>query len=392
MKKKFYSLIVLVCCVVAMQAQTTIDAVLKSVEQNNTQLKALREMSVANKLENKTANNLANPEVEFTHKLGTKSEFAETGIEATQSFDFPTAYKHRGQLIGIQNEQVDLAYEAQKKVVLKEARGLLMDYIHQSKLHEIIVERTKYARELHTAYEVLFEKGSINVLERNKTKLNLLEAEKDFQMSEVALESIKTELQRMNGGELFLTLPKTYGNYQLPLNFEDWFQATKHNNPLLALAEKNVDMSRKQEQLARSLNLPKLNAGYVGDLQRSNNRHGFLVSVSIPLWEGKNTVKSKKAQTVAMQYEQEDAEVQFKNEMKLSYEKAQRLASLLKEYSEIVDNSNNFLLLKKSFDMGQLSLITYLQELIVYHQAVDNYLATEKEYHLALDDLEQWNN
>lgn len=392
MKKRFYSLIVLVCCVIAVQAQTTIDAVLKSVEQNNTQLKALREMSVANKLENKTANNLANPEVEFTHKPGTKSELAETGIEATQSFDFPTAYKHRGQLIGIQNEQVDLAYEAQKKVVLKEARGLLMDYIHQSKLYEVIVERTKYARELHTAYEVLFEKGSINILERNKTKLNLLEAEKDFQMSEVALESIKTELQRMNGGELFLTLPKTYGNYQLPLNFEDWFQATKHNNPLLALAEKNVDMSRKQEQLARSLNLPKLNAGYVGDLQRSNNRYGFLVSVSIPLWEGRNTVKSKKAQTVAMQYEQADAEVQFKNEMKLSYEKAQRLASLLKEYSEIVDNSNNFLLLKKSFDMGQLSLITYLQELIVYHQAVDNYLATEKEYHLALDDLEQWNN
>lgn len=392
MKKIYISLIFLVCGIVAMQAQSTIDAVLDSVEKNNTQLKALREMSVANKLENKTANNLANPEVEFTHKPGTKSEFAETGIEATQSFDFPTAYKHRGQLIGIQNEQVDLAYEAQKKVVLQETRSLLMDYIHQSKLHEIVTERTKYARELYTAYEVLFEKGNINILERNKTKLNLLEAEKDFQMSQVALESIKTELQRMNGGEVFLTLPNTYGGYQLPLDFEDWFQVVKHNNPSLVLAEKNVDMSRKQEQLARSLNLPKLNAGYVGDLQRSNNRHGFLVSVSIPLWEGRNTVKSKKAQTVAMQYEQEDAEIQFKNEMKLSYEKAQRLSSLLKEYSEIVENSNNFLLLKKSFDMGQLSLITYLQELIVYHQAVDNYLATEKEYNLALADLEQWNN
>lgn len=391
MKKKFtYIILFLFCSIAFASAQGGIDAVLNSIEQNNTQLKALREMSVANKLENRTANNLANPEVEFTHKPASKGAIAETGIEATQSFDFPTAYKHRGQLIDMQNKQVDLAYEVQKKAVLKEARTLLMEYIHQSKLQSIVEERTKYARDLYTAYAALFERGDINILERNKTKLNLLEAEKDLQMGQVSLEAIRTDLQRMNGGEAIVVLPKGYSNYELPLDFESWFQRIKHNNPSLLIAEQNVDMSRKQEQLARSLNLPKLNAGYVGDLQRSNNRHGFLVSVSIPLWEGRNTVKSKKAQTVAMQYEQEDAELQYKNELKLSFEKAQRLASLLKEYSEIVDNSNNFILLKKSFDMGELSLITYLQELIMYHQAVDNYLSAEKDFNLALDDLEQW--
>lgn len=392
MKKIIYIVWFVLCSVVSIHGQGSLQSVLESIEQNNTQLKALREMSTAEKLENKTANNLANPEVEFTHKPASKGEFAETGIEATQSFDFPTAYKYRGELINMQNKQVDLAYDVKRKDVLKEARTLLMDYIHQSKLLAIIEERTIYARELYTAYQNLFDRGDINILERNKTKLNLLEAEKDLQLSVVDVNSIKTELQRMNGGEPVSSLPANYGGYQLPLDFETWFQGVKYHNPALLIAEKNVDISRKQEQLARSLNLPKLNAGYVGDLMRSNNRHGFLVSVSIPLWEGKNTVKSKKAQTVAMQYEREDAEHQYKNELKVSYEKAQKLAVLLKEYSEIIDNSNNFLLLKKSFDMGQMSLIEYLQELIIYHQAVDNYLATEKDYNLALSDLEQWEN
>lgn len=392
MKRIIYLISVTLFLILNVSGQNNIETVLQDIEKNNMQLKALRELSSATKLENKTANNLANPEVEFTHKPASKGEFAETGIEATQSFDFPTAYKHRGQLISMQNKQVDLAYEVQKKEVLQKARSLIIDYIHQAKLLKIVKERANYAQELYTAYQKLFDSGEITILELNKTKLNLLDAQKDLRLATLDVNSTILQLQRMNGDHPLILLSDQYSNYQLPIDFDLWFQTIKHHNPALLIAEQNVDMSRKQEQLARSLNLPKLNAGYVGDLQRSNNRHGFLVSVSVPLWEGKNTVKSKKVQTIAMQYEQEDVESQYRNELKVSYDKAAELVVVLKEYSEIVASSNNFSLLKKSFEMGQLSLIEYLQEVLIYREAVDDYLAAEKEYYVVLSDLEQWEN
>lgn len=383
--------IVLICCSgLLLNGQNSIDILLQNIESNNTQLKALREMSGAEKLENKTANNLANPEVEVSHKPKAHGNLAETEIEATQSFDFPTAYKHRGQTIKLENERVDLAYNVKCREVLLEARQLAVNYIHQKKSLVMLEDRAKYAKDLYHAYEDMFDKGDINILERNKTKLYLLEIEKQLKLARVELSSIKGDLERMNGGEPLSVELDEYNNYQLPLDFESWYLAIRQNNPSLQLADKNIEVSRKQEQLARSLNLPKLRAGYVGDLVRNESRHGFIVGVSIPLWEGKNTVKSKKAQTLAMEYEREDVEYQYKKELRVSYQKATDTREMLKEYKEVVDYTTNFELLKKAFDMGQLNLIEYLQELLIFHEAVDNYLDAEKDYHLTLSELEQW--
>lgn len=371
-------------------AQTNVDKLLENIEQNNTELKALRELSTAQKLENKTANNLVNPEVEITHKPKARGSASETEIEATQSFDFPTAYRHRGAVIGLENEKVDLAYEVKKKEVLNEARKQIIEYIYKQKQLEYMKNRAVYARDLYKAYEELFDRGDVNILERNKTKLNLLEAEKDLQIALVDVQSAEASLERMNGGFSIEKGLNSYNAYQLPLDFETWYERVKHNNPSLMMAEKSIEASKKQEQLARSLNLPKLTAGYVGDLVKNDSRHGFKIGVSIPLWEGKNTVKSKKVQTLAMQYEREDVELQYKNVLRDNFYKAERMVEVLKEYSEIIDNSNNFLLLKKSFDMGQIGLIEYLQELVIYNDAVENYYATERDFHLMVSELEQW--
>lgn len=390
MMKKIIISIFLLCSLLGMRAQNQIDVVLKSIELNNMQLKALRELSTAEKLENRTGNNLANPEVEITHKPKTRGNFAETDIEATQAFDFPTAYKFRGEAISLENQRVDLAYHVKSKEILLEARLLAVNYIHQTKLVNVLKERIAYAKTLYEAHEAMFVKGEINVLERNKTKLFWLETDKALKLAEVELNAMKADLERMNGNQPLSVELDEYNKYELPLDFETWYASVKMNNPNLELAEKSIEVSKKQEQLTRSLNLPKLTAGYVGDLQRYQNRHGFLVSVSVPLWEGRNTVKSKKAQTMAMEYEREDVEYQYHKELKSNYEKAKNTFSMLREYKEVVDYSSNFGLLQKAFDMGQLNLIEYLQELLIFHTAIDSYLEAERDYYLTVSQLEQW--
>jgi hypothetical protein len=69
-----------------------------------------------------------------------------------------------------------------------------------------------------------------------------------------------------------------------------------------------------------------------------------------------------------------------------------KLSILLGEYKEALEVTNNRELLKKALDKGQLSLINYLLELSVYYETIDKYLETERDYQLAVAELQQWEN
>lgn len=371
-------------------AQSSFDNVLKEIEMNNTTLKAYREKANADKIGNKTGINMANPEVEFGYLWGSPSgEGNRVDLNVTQSFDFPTAYRYKTQLSDVKNQQVDMIYDQQKVEILQQARLICVELVYQKKMNIILSDRLKQARELSDAYQKSFDQGNIDVLERNKTKLNLLNTEKALQINEVDLNLSKSELQRLNGG-LDITEFNRYSDFTFPLNFIEWFAIVKANNPSLRVAEQEVALSRKQEQLTRALNLPKITAGYASERVSGTTFQGVSVGVSIPLWEGKNTVKHQKAQTVALQMQHEDSELQFRNTLKNQYDKAKKLSLLLKEYEDALSVTSSQDLLKMALDKGQLSLINYLLELSVYYETVDKYLETERDYQLAVAELQQW--
>ena len=372
------------------QAQSSFDNVLKEIEMNNTTLKAYREKANADKIGNKTGINMANPEVEFGYLWGSPSgEGNRVDLNVTQSFDFPTAYRYKTQLSDGKNQQVDMIYDQQKVEILQQARLICVELVYQTKMNKILSNRLKQARELSDAYQKSFDQGNIDVLERNKTKLNLLNADKALQINEVDLNLSKSELQRLNGG-LDVGEFNRYSDFTFPLNFIEWFAIVKANNPSLRVAEQEVALSRKQEQLTRALNLPKITAGYASERVSGTTFQGVSVGVSIPLWEGKNTVKHQKAQTVALQMQHEDSELQFRNTLKNQYDKAKKLSLLLKEYEDALSVTSSQDLLKMALDKGQLSLINYLLELSVYYETVDKYLETERDYQLAVAELQQW--
>lgn len=382
--------ILLSVLVLSAQAQGSFDNVLKEIEMNNTTLKAYREKANADKIGNKTGINMANPEVEFGYLWGSPSgEGNRVDLNVTQSFDFPTAYRYKTQLSDGKNQQVDMIYDQQKVEILQQARLICVELVYQTKMNKILSNRLKQARELSDAYQKSFDQGNIDVLERNKTKLNLLNAEKALQINEVDLNLSKSELQRLNGG-LDITEFNRYSDFTFPLNFIEWFAIVKANNPSLRVAEQEVALSRKQEQLTRALNLPKITAGYASERVSGTTFQGVSVGVSIPLWEGKNTVKHQKAQTVALQMQREDSELQFRNTLKNQYDKAKKLSLLLKEYEDALSVTSSQDLLKMALDKGQLSLINYLLELSVYYETVDKYLETERDYQLAVAELQQW--
>lgn len=56
-----------------------------------------------------------------------------------------------------------------------------------------------------------------------------------------------------------------------------------------------------------------------------------------------------------------------------------------------MDDDSNFELLKKALDAGQISFLTYMQELNYFLSARRDFLEAHYRYHLALARLQRYN-
>lgn len=373
-------------------AQGDGEQIVESIRQNNTTLNALREKAAVDKIGNRTGINPDNPEVEFGYLWGSPSGIGDRkDLSVTQTIDFPSAYRYKTQLSKGRNQQVDLLFEAEERIILQDARLLCVELTYRNLLEKQLEQRLANAENLANGYETLFAKGEINIIDYNKTKLNLLSIRKAREVNQVETALLSDKLRILNGGLTVNTeLLQAYPEYLLPGDFSVWSLRAEEQNPGLKAVEQSISLSRKQEQLTKALNLPKLSAGYVSERVPGSTHQGISVGVSIPLWESRNTLRHQKAQTIAIQAQHDDAQLQFQNELKSSYAKAVKLKKVLMDYDQLLNASSNEDLLDKAFKQGQLSLINYLLELTAYYEAVDQYLETEKEYQIAAAGLRQW--
>ena len=89
--KRFILTIALLSSALVAGARTSIEEVLRSVETNNKELQANRQMVTAQKLEANLDNNLPDPTVTYSHLYGNKEGMGFTGeLVASQSFDCPS--------------------------------------------------------------------------------------------------------------------------------------------------------------------------------------------------------------------------------------------------------------------------------------------------------------
>ena len=369
----------------------TISEVLKQIERNNTVLAALKQSGEAEKISNKTGIYLENPEMEYHYLWGNNSGVGNrTDFSVTQSFDFPTTYRYKQKVSDEKNMQIDMQYQIESKKILLDAKNTCIELIFMNIYSLELEKRLQHARQISGAYQSKFDKGEANILDLNKAKLNLLNAEKELNIHEADKEHLQAELIRLNGGNAIDFTLMRYDAELLPSNFEEWYTSVKGNNLLIKYLQQETELSKKTEKLQRSMNLPKFFAGYMSEKVVSEHFQGVAVGISIPLWENKNTVKHAKAQTLAHQAATDDANFYFRNESTALYQKAVKLRQIASNYGKTMASINSSELLKKALDAGELSLINYIQELGIYYDAVDNLLQTERDYQLVVAELKQW--
>jgi len=372
-------------------AQHAIDSVIMQIEKNNTTLSALRKSAEAEKIGNKTGIYLQNPDVGLNYLWSDPSTVGNrTDISIKQSFDFPTAYGYRRHISDYRNTQTELEYQKQQKKILLEARLLCAEIVYANALLAEYQTRMNYAKELVDAYTVMFAKGETSVLENNKAQLNLLNIKNEVETITIERASLQKQLMAMNNGIAIALQDKTMESQPLPLDFDKWYQQLAQKNPNLLCLQQEIQLSQQQEKLNRALTFPKAFTGYMSEQRSGENFRGITLGLTIPLWENKHTVQYAKAKTLAWQGLEADNILQFKNQLKIQFEKALSLQRTVTEYRQSLQLYNNTDLLKKALDKGEISLLNYLLELSLAYSSMDKFMKAENELNKAKSLLFQY--
>ena len=374
------------------RAQNSIDQVLKSIETNNKSLQANTKMTDAQKLEAQTGKFLANPSVEWEQMWGNRNNpGSEYTLTVKQSLDFPTTYSNKNKLANLKANTIGFQSAAYRQQLLLNAKQTCIEIIYLRKQKSLLDERLANAETMFALYKKRFESGDANQLELNKIQLELLNAQNQSRLNKAALTAAEEQLRNLNGGNPITFDATDYPTGEELINFDQLQAAFMEADPNLKSLTGDQEIANREVKLSRSLTLPKFDVGYkrnaASDHVASN---GFMVGVSIPLFENKNTVKKTKAQAEFATASLEDNRLNLKTNLQQLYQQAEALQISRADYAKVLEQQRNIELLNKALNAGQLSVIDYFTELTTIYDSHQSYLDVEKEYHSILAQLYQY--
>ena len=390
MKKIIIVIIALFSGSIYLQAQSGTDKIMVAVEQNNTTLKALKAHFDAEKQGTRTGIFLQNPEVEFNYLWGSPAAIGNrTDISVTQTFDFPSAYHFKNQIADYKNAQFDLEYQKEYRSLILKTRLLCADLTYLNALSRELTRRKQNAGVVAEAFRSKFDSGDINILDYNKAKVNLINAEKALESVAIEREAVLGDLTGLNGGIRPELEDTAYQNQTLPDNFETWYGEMETQSPVLQWLKQEIAISQKQEKLNAALSLPKLQAGYMSENVVGQQFQGVTAGISIPLWENSNKVKYAKARTVAVQGAEADAKLQFYNHLQGLFQKAVTLQKTLTDFRQKLNGVGNNAFLQKALTHGEISLTEYMLEFSIYYESYRQLLEMERDFSKTVAELNQ---
>ena len=376
--KKFIIMLML-CLPIGMQAQN-IDQVLQSIEANNKELLSQKQLTKAQKMENRTENNLPDPTVSYSsfYKNGAGPGHG-TELVATQGFDFPTQYITRNRQAEMENEAIDLQQQAFRRDVLLRAKNLCLDLILLNQEKALMDIRMKNADELEALYAKRLEAGDANILEVNKIKMERMNVQTEVAQNHASHRNALQSLLAMNGNMPVEFSDSTYPEVKEILDYNQLRDEVVASDYSLQAAVAFTRAAEKQVSVNKQNWLPKLEAGFRRNTDTGMSMNGFVVGGSIPLFSNRKKVQIAKAQALSAQLMQEDALLHVENNLMALYNEMTQLKEAMHAYDmPLLYKSLD--LLKQALKEGEISLIEYFVEAETVYQNLQARMQLENQY------------
>ncbi len=363
--------------------RSSVDSVLAQIARNNRSLATVRQAAEARKLESRIGQYPANPFVEYDYLpgrpegAGTQQEFA-----ITQSFDFPSVYGYRKQVIRRQALQADLETQAERQNLLLEARLHCLDLIYHNKRGRWLAQRLAETEALLAAYGQRLAQADISVLDVNKARLQLVSLQQDVRRNESESVLLAQKLTELNGGQVLSLSDTLYPSVPDIPPFAALDSIVEAQDPALKAIRHQLQISKGQVSLNRALSLPRPEVGYHYQSILGQRYQGIHAGITIPLFEHKNTVAAARARVVFAGRQLEEHRLEHYHQLLALYTQYQQLATGLSEYRQLLDALDSKPLLDKSLRLGQITTIEYFSELALLYASWEKYQGLEREYHL----------
>lgn len=361
--------------------------ILESIEKNSTALLAAKAKADAEKQDTKLNTALSDPEIGFNYLYGSGDIGDRKDINISQSFDFPTTLVKKSKLAREQRRVADLGFLSARQRILLEARKLCIEVVYCNAMMEHLEEDLEATLTMAAAYENLYEKGEATVIERNKAHQAVLFFEAEYREFKTTHANLLERLRYMNNGEEVHLSDSAYVHVPLPNDFKEWLSQNLNRHPALQLAQGRLSAQKQELSVAKSMWAPKMKVGYMSEFERESNYQGVSVGLSIPLWSGNRRVKAAKAHVLASEIEQADIQNNIIIELQTIFYDALQLQQTYAEFSKHLIDCDNTENLEKSLKLGQINLLTYLQELQNVHELHEKLMITERDLELRKAEL-----
>ncbi len=372
------------------QAQTqTPDGLLQQVERNNPTLQAARQTADARALEARSANNLPNPSVGYDYLWGSSRAVGNSGeLNVVQGFDFPTLYATRGKLARTLAAQYDSQYDALRQEVLLEAGQTYLDLLFLMRRGELYVDMEANARRLAEMYAKKVEAGDANVLERNKADIELANAHYKLHANEVEIEACMARLSNLNGGVMpEVSTPDGPGPLPGLPALEGLLERYRQGDPGLDALRRASDAAGRQVKVARGGSLPRFEVGYRRETAPGEHFDGVKMGMTVPLFEGRHTVKRARAEQHAAAVELRGGLSSMEVDLRRLHAQAGLLLKAYNDRLKVLSPERNAELLNKAIDAGQISVVDYFTEMLSIVQMQESALDFELQYRKAVAEL-----
>lgn len=360
-----------------------IEELLNEIEQNNTELKGYQAFIKSQQLENRSNNNLPDPQLSgYYLPFGDNGTGDYSEYEISQSFEFPTVYAARGKWNDSKMKQLESAYANKRQEVLLKVKNTLLELAFLQKQKAIETERRNQSKQIFDQIQELFDKEQIGILDLNKAKIAWIQEQFVVEQLENEIQILKSRLKNLNGDKPLDGLStETIISTEIG-TIESLWQEKLAKEPIIQELKTNEAASLQKIKLEKNMVLPDMAFGYNYQGVNNDNYSGFYGGISIPLWGSKNKVKAAEAN---YEYQQSNTllfTTSLYTQFQETYNRYELMRSKYNEYQNTMGTLNSEELLFKAYMLGEFSFMDYYVELQFYRNAIDKMLQMEKELEL----------
>ena len=358
----------------------SMDALLKSVEQNNAQLIAYKKAADATKTANHAEVVMDDLELGYNRLWGNPTTIGNRhDVSVSQPIDLPTVFGTKSKVAKGKDALADDEYLARRQDVLLEARLCYVDAVYYNALINELQRRCEHASAMSEMQKKQLEAGDINIIDYNNMRLTLSNTSTALTQAKAERDAVMAQLKQLNGGISISVTDTVYTPISLPENFDEWFETVCASAPAIALTRDGMTLGRRQLALAKQGWLPKLSLGYMSEKTVGEQYQGITIGMNLPLWSAGKKVKQAKAEAAAAESMHTAAIESLKSVLSSDYALTKGLIKAATESRANLLSNDNTANLQKACRAGEMSTLEYLISLTAYYDAVEKMLSSERE-------------